>query len=101
MNTKKVPLFVMLLAGAVACIVTYLDHYSLHDMLVVLLIVLILFLIIGLVIKKVFDKFEISDDKRVDDEGEVLEKQDGDAEGDGGEEIPENVITEEEQPLQQ
>ncbi|MCR5602277.1 MAG: hypothetical protein K6G27_01085 [Lachnospiraceae bacterium] len=101
MNTKKVPLFVMLLAGAVACIVTYLDHYSLHDMLVVLLAVLIVFLIIGLIIKKIFDKFEISDDKRVDDEGEVLEKQDGDAEGNGEEGILEDAVTEDEQSLQQ
>ena len=74
MNTKKIPLFTMLLAGSVACIVTYLYHYSLHDMLVVLLIVLILFLILGLIIKKIFDKFEISTDKPVDDEGEVVEK---------------------------
>ena len=101
MNTKKVPLFVMLLAGAVACIVTYLDHYSLHDMLVVLLIVLIVFLIIGLIIKRIFDKFEISDEDRVDDEGEVLEKQDEDVLENGEEGTPENAVTEDEQPLQQ
>ena len=74
MNTKKVPLLIMLLAGAVACIVTYINHYNLHDMLVVLLTVLILFLIVGLIAKKIFDKFEISSDKEVDDEGEVVEK---------------------------
>ncbi|MCR5419967.1 MAG: hypothetical protein K6E98_03060 [Lachnospiraceae bacterium] len=87
MKTKKVPLIVMLLAGAVTCIVTYLDHYNLHDMLVVLLIVLIIFLIIGLIIKKIFDFFGISTDDAVDDEGEVVEKlnvEDGedDTEGD-------------------
>ena len=81
MNTKKVPLFVMLLAGAVACIVTYLEHYSFHDMLVVLLMVLVVFLIIGLVIKRILDKFDISNEKKVDDEGAVLEKQEGVTEG--------------------
>ena len=80
MNTKKVPVFIMLLAGAVACIVTYLDHYDLHDMLVVLLTVLILFLIIGLIAKKILDKFEISNIDQVDDEGEVVEKN-GEEEG--------------------
>ena len=45
MNTKKIPMFVMLLAGAVCVIVTYLNHYNLHDMLVALLIVLFVFLI--------------------------------------------------------
>ena len=50
MDTKKIPLFIMLLAGATACIVTYIYHYNLHDMLVVLLIVLIVFLIVGLIV---------------------------------------------------
>ncbi len=87
MKTKKVPLIVMLLAGAVACIVTWLEHYSLNEMLVVLLVVLILFLIIGLIIKVIFDKFDISTDKPVDDEGEVVEKQsdEGDEEEEGAE----------------
>ena len=94
MNTKKVPLFVMLLVGAVACIVTYLEHYSFHDMLVVLLMVLVVFLIIGLIIKKILDKFEISGDKQVDDEGEVLEKQEGDTEGAEGTDGSEEAGTE-------
>ncbi|MCR5356346.1 MAG: hypothetical protein K6E63_02985 [Lachnospiraceae bacterium] len=81
MNTKKIPLFIMLLAGAVACIVTYLDHYNLHDMLVVLLAVLIIFLIVGLIVKKILDKFEISNNDSVDDEGEVVEKPVDEAEG--------------------
>ena len=85
MDTKKIPLFIMLLAGAVACIVTYLNHYNLHDTLVVLIIVLILFLIIGLVIKKILDKFEINIQEPVSDEGEVVEKQ-NDAEDIEGEE---------------
>ena len=74
MNTKKVPLFIMLLAGAVACIMTYINHYNLHDMLVVLLIVLIIFLILGLVVKKILDKFDIASQGDIGDEGEVVKK---------------------------
>ena len=66
----------MLLAGAVAVIVTYINHYSLEDMLVVLILTLIVFLIIGVAIKLIFDSFHIEepDEDRVDDEGEVVEK---------------------------
>ena len=76
MNTKKIPALVMLLAGAVATIVTYINHYSLEDMLVVLILTLIVFLIIGIAIKLVFDSFHIEepDEDRVDDDGEVVEK---------------------------
>ena len=66
----------MLLAGAVATIVTYINHYDLEDMLVVLILTLIVFLIIGVTIKLVFDSFHIEqpDEDRVDDDGEVVEK---------------------------
>lgn len=76
MNTNKIPALVMLLAGAVAVIVTYINHYSLEDMLGVLILTLIVFLILGVVIKLIFDSFHIEepDEDRVDDEGEVVEK---------------------------
>ena len=76
MNTKKIPAFVMLLAGAVVTIVTTINHYSLEDMLVVLILTLIVFLIIGVAIKLLFDSFHIEepDTDRVDDDGEVVEK---------------------------
>ncbi|MCR5832303.1 MAG: hypothetical protein K6G67_09220 [Lachnospiraceae bacterium] len=76
MNTKKIPALVMLLAGSVAVIVTYINHYSLEDMLVVLILTLIVFLIIGIAIKLIFDSFHIEepDEDRVDDDGEVVEK---------------------------
>ena len=66
----------MLLAGAVATIVTYINHYDLEDMLVVLILTLIVFLIIGVAIKLVFDSFHIEepDEDRVDDDGEVVDK---------------------------
>ncbi len=79
----------MLSAGAVATIVTYINHYSLEDMLVVLILTLIVFLIIGVAIKLVFDSFHIEepDEDRVDDDGEVVEK----TEIPDGEEIAEDA----------
>ncbi len=76
MNTKRIPALVMLLAGSVAAIVTYINHYSFNDMLVVLILTLVVFLIIGVVIKLIFDSFHIEtpDKDRVDDDGEVLDK---------------------------
>ena len=88
MNTNKIPALVMLLAGSVAVIVTYINHYSLEDMLAVLILTLIVFLIIGVVIKMIFDSFHIEepDEDRVDDEGEVVEKTELSEESEGGEE---------------
>lgn len=88
MNTNRIPALVMLLAGAVAVIVTYINHYNLEDMLVVLILTLIVFLIIGVIIKLIFDSFHIEepDEDRVDDEGEVVEKTEFSDENENGEE---------------
>lgn len=64
----------MLLAGSVACIVTYLNKYTLKEMLVVLFIVLVVFLIIGLVVKRIFDSLHLPGDNAVSPDGEVIEK---------------------------
>lgn len=75
MNTKKIPAIVMLLAGAVSCIVTYINGYEFKDILFILLWVLIVFLIIGSVVKKILDSFQMPDEETVDEDGEVIEKQ--------------------------
>lgn len=81
MKTKHIPAIVMLLGGSVACIVTYINRYSLREMLVTLTFSLVIFLIIGGVIKMILDSFQMPDEAKVDDEGEVVEKQ-GDEEAD-------------------
>ena len=87
MNTKRIPAIVMLLGGAVACIVTFINHYNLKDMLVVVTLSLVFFLILGVIIRLVLDSFELPEDVEVvDDEGEVIEKQvedDGQLEDEG------------------
>ena len=77
MKTKHIPALVMLLGGAVACIVAYINHYSLGDMLAVLSISLMIFLVIGVAIKLIFDSFKLPEEEteKVDDDGEVVEKQ--------------------------
>lgn len=83
MNTKKIPAAIMLLAGLVTCIVTFMNGYETKDMLVTLLWVLILFLIIGIVVKKILDSFQLPDENAVGEDGEVIEKQPDESEIDG------------------
>ena len=82
MNTKRIPSIIMLLAGAVTCIVTFMNGYEIKDTLVILIWVLVVFLIIGIVVKKILDSFHMPDEDAVDDEGEVIKKnvEDGDEE---------------------
>ena len=77
MKTKKIPALIMLMGGSVTCIVTYIDHYNLEDMLIALIISLILFFILGLLIEFLFEKFEIAKEDEVIEEeqdGEVVDK---------------------------
>lgn len=79
MNTKRIPALIMLIAGAIACIVTYMNHYDLKEMLTTLIWVLLIFLLIGLVVKKILDSFHMPGENAVDNEGEVIEKQEEEA----------------------
>lgn len=74
MDTKKIPALIVLLGCAAACIVTYLEHYTLKEMLTVLIIVLVVFLVIGLIVKSILDKIRLPEDGEVGPDGEVVEK---------------------------
>ncbi len=75
MNTKRIPALIMLFAGAIACIMTYANHYDLKDMLTTLIWVLLVFWLIGLIVKKILNSFHMPGGNAVDNEGEVIEKQ--------------------------
>ena len=79
MNRKLIPIILMLTAGAVTSIVTYIRNFELIEMLWILLGVLILFYIFGLGIKKVLDVFDEqikeSEEKENESEGSVIEKE--------------------------
>ena len=78
MNRKNLPLLLMLFAGAVSCIFTFIRQYSTLKKLVSLFIVLLVFYVLGTVIKWALDVFDEENEKRRKEEGEVIEK---DAEG--------------------
>jgi len=75
MNRKKLPLILMLLAGSITSIMTFMLDYSMKDMLFAILIVLIIFGSIGLMIKNLLDYFDKQNEKRAEEEGEVIEKE--------------------------
>lgn len=85
MNTKRIPALIMLIAGAIACIVTYANHYNLKDMLTTLIWVLLVFWLIGLIVKKILDSFHMPGENAVNNEGEVIEKQEEEAAEEGKE----------------
>lgn len=79
MNRKLIPIILMLTAGAVASIVTYVRNFELIEMLWILLGVLILFYLFGMGIKKVLDIFDEqikeAEEKEKQEEGSVIEKE--------------------------
>ena len=79
MSRKLIPIILMLTAGAVTSIVTYIRNFDLIEMLWILLGVLILFYIFGLGIKKVLDVFDEqikeAEEKENESEGSVIEKE--------------------------
>lgn len=77
LKTKSLPAILMLTGGAVSSIVTYVNHYSLKDMLIIVLLTLLGFYILGLLLKKLFDSFHmvIKSDSEQETEGEVIEKE--------------------------
>lgn len=88
MNRKNLPLLLMLTAGAVTSIITYVEQYPLTGKLVALFIVLLLFYVLGTILKWTLDYFEKQNEERLRQESEEAgdEEQSGDAEQDGDQE---------------
>ena len=85
------PLILMLLAGLVTALVAYFRGFTLNAMLVALLSTLVVFYFIGCVIKMILDSFDKKNERKVADEGEVIEKEpvtDNESQEDGNEENP-------------
>ncbi len=75
MNRKNVPLLIMLGAGAVTSIITYIQQYSLTKKLVILFAVLLVFWILGSILEMTLNRFEAQNEERLKAEGEVIEKE--------------------------
>lgn len=85
MYRKNLPLLLMLTAGAVTCIITFIRKYSMLEKLVSLFVVMLIFFLLGSVLKWTLDYFDAQNEKRRLEEGEVIEKE---AEGQEDEQDP-------------
>lgn len=89
-----IPLIVMLIAGALACAITYFKHYKLHNMLATVLVVLFVFYIIGYIAMRILNKYAIVRKPFVSEEGEIIEKQPEDTEEEENDDkIEEQVVS--------
>ena len=75
MNRKYIPLVLMLLAGAITCIITFFSNYLFYTKLLILFIVLLVFYLLGCILKYTLDYFEKQNNKRLKEMGEVIEKE--------------------------
>lgn len=80
MNRKNLPLVMMLTAGLVTSIITFICKYSTLRKLVYLFVVLILFFVLGTVMKMTLDHFDRQNEKKKQEEGLVIEKESGESE---------------------
>ena len=74
MNRKNLPLILMLVAGAVTCIITLIRDYSVLGSLIALFVVLVLFFFLGSVMKWTLDYFDRENEKKRLEE-EALEQE--------------------------
>lgn len=80
MNRNNMPLILMLAAGAVTCVITFILNYSIMGKLLSLLIVLLVFYLLGNIMKWTLDYFDRQNEKENQEEGDGEE-----AEGEEGE----------------
>ena len=74
MNTKTIPAFIMLLGGAIACILGLVNRYETMEFIIMILIVLLVFYVMGCIIKMIVDKNFQGMDEQVQDEQEESEE---------------------------
>ena len=77
-NLKMLPIYMMLITGAITSIITYLLHYEGKTALLILLGVLLFFYITGSMLAGLINRFEKEQEEkeqaRLEEEGKVLEK---------------------------
>lgn len=78
-NLKMLPIYLMLITGAVTSIITYMLHYEGKTALLILLGVLLFFYITGSMLASLINRFEKEQEEkeraRLDEEGKVVEKE--------------------------
>lgn len=56
MKTKSIPVILMLMAGALACVLGFVYHYETTEFFTMVLTVLLIFYILGCIVKIIIDK---------------------------------------------
>ncbi len=69
MNRKNIPLLLMLTAGAVTCIITYIKKYPVHIQLIALFTVLLVFYVLGSVLVWTVGYFEKQNEEKRGEKG--------------------------------
>jgi len=75
MNRNNMPLILMLVAGAVTCVITFFQEYTIFERLLILFIVLLVFYILGSIMKFTLNYFDRMNEMRIMEAGEVIEKE--------------------------
>lgn len=81
MNRKNMPLVLMLVAGAITCVITFIQKYSVLEKLVSLLVVLVVFYLLGSLLRWTLDYFDGQNDRRRKEEEEAAQKEAESTEG--------------------
>lgn len=81
MNRKNLPLLLMLTAGAVTCIITFIRQSSVLSKLVSLFCVMLIFYVLGNVFRWMLDFFDAQNEERRKMEEEAVEEEAEDQEG--------------------
>ena len=84
MNRKKMPLLLMLIAGACTCIITLVRSYSVLSSLVVLFAVMLLFYCLGSAIRLLLDRFDRQNEEKEKKEKEAKAEEAAATEEDAG-----------------
>ena len=84
MNRKKMPLLLMLIAGACTCIITLVRSYSVLSSLVVLFAVMLLFYCLGSAIRLLLDRFDRQNEEKEKQEQEAKAEEAAATEEDAG-----------------
>lgn len=80
MNRKNMPLVLMLTAGAITSVITFIKNYTILNKLIALLITLCVFYFLGSVLKWMLDYFDKQNEKKNSEDEEIKENESEDEE---------------------
>lgn len=89
MKTKSIPAILMLLAGAMACVLGFIYHYETTQFFTMVLTVLIIFYVLGYIVKIIIDKNFPVEKVEKNDTAEETEEMKENINSDGEEEADE------------